>query len=235
WLCSPNTQLMASTTFDLPHPFGPTMHVVPVPLNVTTVRSQNDLNPVISTLRSFSKMSPLTLSFSDVRSTWRTFRKFAFFPVLCVQTHYTRRETTHRSLMEAFFSRCVRCVATNTARQDIYVIDKAHVWRVLSQTASPPAHGWRAASSTSCRKCGRSGSGTRSRNEAPNMVIHVASPRSPSSNLVGRSKSTASRTSIPCFSSSEAYSAMLGLNHGFASPGEMPRRVKAVSSAATTL
>jgi len=35
------------------------MQVVPVPLNVTTVRSQNDLNPVISTLRSFSKLSPL--------------------------------------------------------------------------------------------------------------------------------------------------------------------------------
>ena len=61
WLCSPSTQLMASTTLDLPHPFGPTMHVVPVPLNVTTVRSQNDLNPVISTFRSFSKVSPLTL------------------------------------------------------------------------------------------------------------------------------------------------------------------------------
>src|SRR5207249_8004769 len=105
WLCSPNTQLMASTTFDLPHPFGPTMHVVPVPLNVTTVRSQNDLNPVISTLRSFSKMSPLTLSFSDVRSTWRTFRKFAFFPVLCVQTHYTRRERSeeHTSELQSRF------------------------------------------------------------------------------------------------------------------------------------
>jgi len=35
WLCSPNTQLMASTTFDFPQPFGPTMQVVPVPLNVT--------------------------------------------------------------------------------------------------------------------------------------------------------------------------------------------------------
>jgi hypothetical protein len=54
---------MASTTLDLPQPFGPTMQVVPVPLNVTTVRSLNDLNPVISTFRSFNKMSPLTLSF----------------------------------------------------------------------------------------------------------------------------------------------------------------------------
>src|SRR3984893_4134645 len=58
WLCSPRTQEMASTTLDLPQPFGPTMQVVPDPLNVTTVRSQNDLKPTISTFRSFSKMSP---------------------------------------------------------------------------------------------------------------------------------------------------------------------------------
>ena len=58
WLCSPNTQEMASTTLDFPQPFGPTMHVVPEPLNVTTVRSQNDLKPTISTFRSLSKMSP---------------------------------------------------------------------------------------------------------------------------------------------------------------------------------
>src|SRR5439155_8368856 len=58
WLCSPRTQEMASTTFDLPQPLGPTMQVVPEPLNVTTVRSQNDLKPTISTFRSFSKMSP---------------------------------------------------------------------------------------------------------------------------------------------------------------------------------
>src|SRR6266478_1644718 len=61
WLCSPRTQEMASTTLDLPQPFGPTIHVVPDPLNVTTVRSQNDLKPTISTFRSFSKMSPLSL------------------------------------------------------------------------------------------------------------------------------------------------------------------------------
>src|ERR1700716_1795470 len=58
WLCSPRTQEMASTTLDLPQPFGPTMQVVPDPLHVTTVRSQNDLKPTISTFRSFSKMSP---------------------------------------------------------------------------------------------------------------------------------------------------------------------------------
>src|SRR5215831_17390153 len=58
WLCSPSTQEMASTTFDLPQPFGPTIHVVPKPLNVTTVRSQNDLKPTISTFRSLSNLSP---------------------------------------------------------------------------------------------------------------------------------------------------------------------------------
>jgi hypothetical protein len=31
---------------------------VPVPLKVTTVRSQKDLKPIISTFRSFSKLSP---------------------------------------------------------------------------------------------------------------------------------------------------------------------------------
>src|SRR5260370_42396346 len=57
-LCSPRTQEMASTTLDLPQPFGPTIQVVPDPLNVTTVRSQNDLKPTISTFRSVSKMCP---------------------------------------------------------------------------------------------------------------------------------------------------------------------------------
>jgi hypothetical protein len=52
---------MASTTFDFPQPFGPTMQVVPDPLNVTTVRSQNDLKPTISTFRSLSKVSSLGL------------------------------------------------------------------------------------------------------------------------------------------------------------------------------
>src|SRR5690348_2331638 len=61
WLCSPSTQEIASTTLDFPQPFGPTMHVVPEPLNVTTVRSQNDLNPVISTFRSLSKVSLCSL------------------------------------------------------------------------------------------------------------------------------------------------------------------------------
>src|ERR1700728_805066 len=54
WLCSPRTQEMASTTLDLPQPFGPTMQVMPLPLKVIGVFSQNDLKPSSSTLRSFS-------------------------------------------------------------------------------------------------------------------------------------------------------------------------------------
>ena len=57
WLCSPSTQEIASTTFDLPHPFGPTMHVIPLPLNVIGVFSKNDLKPKSSTLRSFNTSS----------------------------------------------------------------------------------------------------------------------------------------------------------------------------------
>src|ERR1700683_3763820 len=45
---------MASTTFDFPQPLGPTMHVIPLPLNAMLVFSQNDLNPNISTFRSLS-------------------------------------------------------------------------------------------------------------------------------------------------------------------------------------
>ncbi len=54
WLCSPSTQEIASTTLDLPQPFGPTMQVIPLPLKVIGVFSQKDLNPTNSTLRSFS-------------------------------------------------------------------------------------------------------------------------------------------------------------------------------------
>src|SRR6202046_5191675 len=32
WLCSPSTQEIASTTFDLPQPLGPTMQVMPIPV-----------------------------------------------------------------------------------------------------------------------------------------------------------------------------------------------------------
>ena len=43
--CSPRTQLTASRMFDLPHPLGPTTTAIPWPGSVTSVRSQNDLNP----------------------------------------------------------------------------------------------------------------------------------------------------------------------------------------------
>ncbi len=42
--CSPMTQLSASTTLDLPEPFGPTTHVIPGS-NRRVVAEANDLKP----------------------------------------------------------------------------------------------------------------------------------------------------------------------------------------------
>ena len=42
--CSPSTQAMASTTLDLPEPFGPTTHVIPGSRR-SVVAEANDLNP----------------------------------------------------------------------------------------------------------------------------------------------------------------------------------------------
>src|ERR1700733_60359 len=47
--CSPSTQRIASTTFDLPHPLGPTTAVAPG-LKLITVASRNDLKPTNSRL-----------------------------------------------------------------------------------------------------------------------------------------------------------------------------------------
>ena len=47
--CSPMTQASASTTFDLPEPFGPTMHVTPGS-KAKAVGWANDLNPLSVTL-----------------------------------------------------------------------------------------------------------------------------------------------------------------------------------------
>ena len=49
-LCSPMHHRIESTMFDLPQPFGPTMPMTSVS-KCTTVRSQNDLNPLISSFR----------------------------------------------------------------------------------------------------------------------------------------------------------------------------------------
>ncbi len=46
-LCSPRTHLIASTMFVFPHPFGPTIAVIP-PLNLSSTLLANDLNPNIS-------------------------------------------------------------------------------------------------------------------------------------------------------------------------------------------
>ena len=69
--CSPNTQLIASLIFDFPQPFGPTMAVMPPPLNSTSERSQNDLNPTSSTFFSFSKANlPLSFPGPLTRQAW---------------------------------------------------------------------------------------------------------------------------------------------------------------------
>src|ERR1700741_1663603 len=94
WLCSPRTQEMASTTLDLPHPFGPTIQVVPFPLKVTTVRSQNDLKPTISTLRSLSKVSPFVVNFRFATH-YRTY--YAWSRQGKGRADTTRRETTFLS------------------------------------------------------------------------------------------------------------------------------------------
>ena len=44
--CSPITQAIASTTFDLPEPFGPTTAVIPCS-KFSVVAEANDLNPRI--------------------------------------------------------------------------------------------------------------------------------------------------------------------------------------------
>jgi len=105
WLCSPRTQEMASTTLDLPQPLGPTIHVVPEPLNVTTVRSQNDLKPTISTFRSLSKMSPFCPGTRHYEPNSAT----ASENLACNKgrRQNARRETTHCSSRGGSFERQV--------------------------------------------------------------------------------------------------------------------------------
>src|SRR5271157_65664 len=111
WLCSPSTQLMASTTLDFPQPFGPTMQVLPSPLNVTTVRSQKDLKPTISTFRSLSKVSPFVVNFHFAAyfypQTRRATHSQANRGALLQNGHSSsaRRETTFLSSMGGFFQR----------------------------------------------------------------------------------------------------------------------------------
>src|SRR5713101_70503 len=127
WLCSPSTQETASTTFDFPQPFGPTMQVMPLPLNATLVRSQNDLKPAISTLRSLSTITPMR---PDSRS--QGLRQ------------HTRRETKLYSPSGGGFERQCDRVAVAGA-SDRYAIAGRNVWQVPDQ--SPAA--WRMDGGTS--------------------------------------------------------------------------------------
>src|SRR6267142_398888 len=57
--CSPKTQAMASEILDLPQPFGPTMAAKPSPWNLSSVRSQKDLNPRICNFFNLSNLGSL--------------------------------------------------------------------------------------------------------------------------------------------------------------------------------
>src|ERR1041385_8226163 len=52
--CSPSTQEIESEILDFPHPLGPTTAAMPSPGNLSSVRSQKDLNPRICSFLSFS-------------------------------------------------------------------------------------------------------------------------------------------------------------------------------------
>src|SRR6266567_229090 len=134
WLCSPKTQEMASTTFDLPQPLGPTIHVVPEPLNVTTVRSQNDLKPTISTFRSFSKCSSFSpASHGNGPSYLRCSRQEPCLPYGPAAKRAVRDGLY--SSRGGFFGQQVSPEHTGTAR--------SNVWQVLGQRPSRLAQGWR--------------------------------------------------------------------------------------------
>src|SRR5262252_10653793 len=61
--CSPSTHEIASEMLDLPQPLGPMMAAMPSPWNLSSVRSQNDLNPRICSLFSLSKaLTPVALT-----------------------------------------------------------------------------------------------------------------------------------------------------------------------------
>src|SRR5713226_6922958 len=134
WLCSPRTQEMASTTLDLPQPLGPTMQVVPDPLNVTTVRSQNDLKPTISTFRSFSKMSPFC-------------RQLLHGYQLKTLRQLDNRENQPSHMAGAKIReerrRCSSRGGTLERQVNPSKVARQNVWQVLSQRPSRLAHGWR--------------------------------------------------------------------------------------------
>src|SRR5260370_12211531 len=146
WLCSPRTHQIASTPFDFPQPFGPTMQVVPVPLNVTTVRSQNDLKPTISTFRSLSKVSPFvphrTARFRLARHS--ALRNRSFIP--CKRSFIPRilgemLRHTRYTLLRAKRNQCFVFGGRNFRRPqpDRYALTRKNAWQVLDQ--SPAA--WR--------------------------------------------------------------------------------------------
>src|SRR6266849_5603517 len=139
WLCSPSTQEIASTTFDFPHPFGPTMQVVPVPLNVTTVRSQNDLNPVISTFRSLSKVSPFFLIARLISDWHATTTRTTILSRPLVGGATPLRNNHHGPLVQRETKLYLQGRSYRRRQSDRDAVARQNVWQVLDQ--SPAA--WR--------------------------------------------------------------------------------------------
>src|SRR5882724_8763646 len=68
--CSPSTHEMASAMFDFPQPLGPMMAAMPSPGNLSSVRSQNDLNPRICSFFSLSNALLLQIGQRLHSGTW---------------------------------------------------------------------------------------------------------------------------------------------------------------------
>src|SRR5688572_8110168 len=67
--CSPSTQAMASTTLDLPEPFGPTTHVIPGS-NLNVVADAKDLKPFTVKLLRCTGLRGVTRAAAAAREGW---------------------------------------------------------------------------------------------------------------------------------------------------------------------
>ena len=115
------------------------MHVVPVPLNVTTVRSQNDLNPVISTFRSLSKVSPLVPHRTLISDWHATTTRATILSRPLVGGATPLRNKHHGPLVQRETKLYLQGRSYRRRQSDRDAVARQNVWQVLDQ--SPAA--WR--------------------------------------------------------------------------------------------
>ncbi len=101
--CAPSTQAIASTTFDLPEPFGPTTTVTPGSSS-SVVASANDLKPLrVSDLRNTAgpKLPVGPIPLGDIRAhrrrLWHTGQKCVERPAWVTRRMNPRPHVGHRS------------------------------------------------------------------------------------------------------------------------------------------